>query len=81
MATLLYWVVRIVLVVALLGVAAAISTPRGRLPLALRGLKRMMRQDRGEQAANPADSGETVPMWKRLVAFVLVLAAVVIALI
>ncbi len=81
MATLLYWVVRIVLVVALLGVAAAISTPRGRLPLALRGLKRMMRQDRGEKATTATDSGVSVPTWKRLIAFILVLAAVVIALI
>ena len=74
------WIVRIVLVVALLGAAAALATPKDRLPLALRGVRRIMRLDRGEQATQPSDDGEAVASWKRLVAFVLVLAAVAVAL-
>ena len=75
----IWWVARIVAVVALLGVASVISTPKGRLPLALRGLARLMHSDRGEPAAPmPAAA---VPAWRRLLAFVLVLLAVVVAVI
>ena len=41
----LIWVLKIIAVVALLGVAAAISTPKDRLPLALRGIARIMRKE------------------------------------
>ena len=50
----------VVLVIALLGAAAALATPPGRLPLALRGVYRIMRKDRGESAA-PPDSGPAPP--------------------
>ena len=35
-------IARLVAVLALIGVAAAIATPKGRLPLALRGLAKMV---------------------------------------
>lgn len=73
-------ILRLVLVVALLGAAAMLATPRGRLPLALRGLQRLMRRDRGESAARPEDAGERVSLAKRLLAFLLVLLALVLAL-
>ena len=38
----------VVLVIALLGAAAALATPPGRLPLALRGVYRVLKKDRGE---------------------------------
>ena len=62
----------LVAVVALLCVAGAIATPKGRLPLALRGVARLFRISGEEQ---------TVPVWKRLLAFVLVLLAILLALI
>ena len=72
------WIVRIVLVVACLGAAAAVATPRGRMPLALRGIRKMLRKDAGvRDTAKP--EGESVPPWRKLLAFVLVLLAAVLA--
>ena len=72
------WIVRIVLVVACLGAAAAVATPRGRMPLALRGIRKMLRKDVGvRDMAKP--EGESVPPWRKLLAFVLVLLAAVLA--
>ena len=65
-------IARLVAVVALLCVAATIATPKGRLPLALRGVAKLFRISGEEQ---------TVPAWKRLLAFVLVLLAILLALI
>ena len=65
-------IARLVAVLALLCVAAAIATPKGRLPLALRGVAKLFRISGEEQA---------VPAWKRLMAFVLVLLAILLALI
>ena len=83
----LVWIAKIVVVVALLGVAAAIATPKGRLPLALRGLKKMLVRDSGRSNAVEdreqsvvADGNRTAPSaTKRLVAFVLVLLAILVA--
>ena len=74
------WIVRIVAVIALLGLAAAVATPKGRLPLALRGVRRVLREDAGRPASDPRDAGARVSPWRRLAAFVLVLAAVALAL-
>ena len=84
----LVWIAKIVVVVALLGVAAAIATPKGRLPLALRGLKRLLDRDRQPSTAvecrgqsRAADGNRNVPSAaKRFVAFVLVLLAILVAL-
>ena len=65
-------IARLVAVLALLCVAAAIATPKGCLPLALRGVAKLFRISGEEQ---------TVPAWKRLLAFVLVLLAILLALI
>lgn len=72
------WIAKIVLVVSLLGVAAAISTPKGRLPLALRGVRKMMRLDRGEAAMKERD-GKPVSSQRKALAFLLILLAVLIA--
>ena len=64
---------RIAAVVALVCVAAALATPSGRLPLAVRGIARLFRVE---------PSGETeVPVWKRVLAFVLVLVAAALCVI
>ncbi len=74
-------IARIIFVIALLGGAAALATPKGCLPLALRGVCRILRKDRGETAAPADSSAAKVPLWRRLLAFVLVLIAVLTALV
>ena len=73
-------IIRLVLIVALLGAAAAIATPKGRLPLALRGLQKIMRKDRGVAPADPHDRGEAVSAGRKALAFALVLAALALAM-
>ena len=73
-------IVRIVAVIALVCVAAAISTPKGRMPLALRGVMKVMRRDGTLPAHGAPPAGGKVPPVKRLLAFALVLAAVLLAL-
>ena len=72
-------VARLVAVLSLLIAAALLATPPGRLPLALRGVYRILRRDSGlpEDAAamRGAASGR-----KRALAFLLVLAAAALAL-
>ena len=67
---------RLVGVLALVVAAAALATPPGRLPLALRGVCRVLRRDRG---LPDAPSGAPAPAWRRVLAFVLVLAAAALA--
>lgn len=74
-------IARIVFVIALLGGAAALATPKGRIPLALRGVCRILRKDRGETAASADSFAAKVPLWRRLLAFALVLIAVLTALV
>ena len=71
------WIARIAAVVALLCAAAAVATPPGRLPLALRGLQRLLRRDRGAGAAQEA----SVSVARRLLAFALVVLAAVLCII
>ena len=65
-------VARLVVVLALLCVAAAIATPKGRLPLALRGVARIF---------GVHDEEQQIPGWKKTLAFALVVLAVILALI
>ena len=80
-------VARLVAVVALLCVAAAIATPKGRLPLALRGLAKMLRSCDVEKlrscdTSQPLNLSTSQPSaGKRALAFVLVVLAVILALI
>lgn len=64
---------RLVGVLALLIVAAMLATPPGRLPLALRGVYKILRRDRGLPDGVPA--ADAAPTWKRALAFLLVLLA------
>ncbi len=63
---------RFVFVIGLLAIAAALVTDRTRLPLALRGLKRVI-------GGSQSPSGGRLPLWRRLLAFAIVLAAFLIA--
>ncbi len=67
---------RFVLVVALLCVSCALLTDRNRLPLAIRGLRKVL----GGKGV-PADGGGNagVPAWRRFLAFALILLALVVA--
>lgn len=77
--------VRVILVILLVVAAAVLSTPKGRLPLAVRGLAKILRKDQNP-SLNSSDSTRntheaTVPAWKRTLAFVLVLIAACLAMI
>ena len=74
-------IARLVAVVALLCVAAAIATPKGRLPLALRGLAKLLARDRGQSIAVDSSQQQSVSGEKRTLAFVLVLLAILLALV
>ena len=65
-------IVRIIAVIALVCVAGALVTPKGRLPLAFRGVAKLFKISSEEQK---------VPGWKKLVAFILVLGAIALAVI
>ena len=76
-------VARLVAVVALLCVAAAIATPKGRLPLALRGVAKLLARDRGQTQSTAVEDCrlQSVSAVKRTLAFLLVVLAVILALI
>jgi hypothetical protein len=65
------------LLMALIGIASAICTPKDRLPLALRGLKKLLGKESG--ASSDSDA-QPVPAWKKTIAFLLVLAAAALAI-
>ena len=74
-------IVRLVAVLALVCVAAAITTPKNRVPLALRGVLMILRKDRALSGAAQDEKPQPVSLAKRLLAFGLVLLAAVLALI
>ena len=76
-------IARLVAVVALLCVAAAIATPKGRLPLALRGVAKLLARDRGQTQSTAVEDCrlQSVSAGKRTLAFLLVILAVILALI
>ncbi len=65
-------IVRIIAVIALVCVAAAMVTPKGRLPLALRGVAKHFKISSEEQKVHG---------WKKLVSFILVLGAIILSMI
>lgn len=87
----LLWIGRIIAVVALLCFAAALATPPGRLPLALRGLQKMLSKDQsaaGGEASSPPQQKNVHPTTsptaspaRRFAALLLVLLAAVLAMI
>jgi len=70
-------ILRIAAVVALLCASATFATPPGRLPLALRGLAKML----GRRSAAEGDGEGRVSTGRRLAAFASLLAAVALAMI
>ena len=80
-------VVRLVAVMALVCVAASLATPKGRIPLALRGLAKLLQgckvaEFQGSSTLQPCNPGTLKPSaWKRGFAFLLVILAILLALI
>ena len=74
-------IARLVAILALLCVAAAIATPKDRIPLALRGLAKMLRKDDIQAFEHSEHSNIQVSPARRLLAFFLVLLAILLALI
>ena len=94
MNTVAFQIARICVVVALVCVASALATPKGRLPLALRGLAKMLnavpdaprvagavQSDAPSFATRRGRRGYGVSPVKRVLAFALVVFAVILALI
>ena len=69
---------KVVAVIVLLGAASAISTPKGRLPLALRGLFKTLGRELPSKLEPEISS---VPLWKKIISLILVLAALTVAVI
>ncbi len=69
-------IAQVAAVIALLCFAAALATPPGRLPLALRGLQKILHKDGKVNAPPSAKASPT----RRFFAFLLVLAAIALAL-
>lgn len=82
-----FQIARLVSVLALVCIAAAIATPKGRLPLALRGLAKMVGRCEGEKVRrdkgpHPLTLSPSHPSaGKRVLAFTLVILAILLALI
>ena len=75
-ATLPMWRVwRFIPVVALLGFAAYLLVDKSKLPLALRGLKKVL----GTATPPSPSAAPPVPVWKRLLAFLLIVVAFLLA--
>ena len=75
-------ILRMVVVIGLVCFAAALATPPGRLPLALRGLQKILRKDAGQTWSGRGDaSSPRASPARRLAAFLLVLLAAVLALV
>ena len=66
----------VVVVLGLVLAAAALCTPKGRTPLALRGIQKILRRDRGVKSENKV---EPVPVWRKWLAFLMVVAAFLLA--
>ena len=71
-------ILRLLAILALLAVAGALATPKDRLPIALRGLTKLLARD--GQATGPQSAPAVRPsLGKRLIAAVLVFFAVLLA--
>lgn len=70
---------RFIVVILLLGCAAALLTDKNKLPLALRGVRKVLQKDQGAPAGR--EQKATVTPARRLLAFVLILIAFAIAVI
>lgn len=74
--------VRVILVILLVVAAAVLSTPKGRLPLAVRGLAKILRKDASQSGLTRRSSqAEPVPAGKKFLAFILVILAALLSMV
>ena len=78
-----FQIARLVAILALLCVAAVLATSKGRLPLALRGVAKLLARDRGQAQSTAVDGCRVQPVsaGKRALALAFVILAILIALI
>lgn len=69
--------VRVIVVIGLVVFAAVLATPPNKVPLALRGLMRILKKDRSVERESV--SRPVVPVWKKLTSFALCLLAFILA--
>lgn len=69
----LFALLRVITVIVLVVSAAVLTTPPNKVPLALRGLAKLLGRERPQREVVP------VPTWKKLLAFVLVIVAFILA--
>lgn len=72
---------KFVLVIAMLAASALMATERNKLPLALRGLKKILDSQNGNDKKSDTQNGGPVPAWRRLLAFLIVILALVVAIV
>ena len=72
-------ILRLVAVLALVCAAAALTTPKNRVPLALRGVLRILRKDRALAGAAQDETPQPVSAARRLVGALLLLLALLLA--
>ena len=72
-------ILRLVAVLALVCAAAALTTPKNRVPLALRGVLRILRKDRALAGAAQDEQAQPVSTGRRLVGALLLLLALLLA--
>lgn len=76
--------IAMVIVMALIVSAAVLSTPKGRLPLAIRGLAKLLKKEQNptlnthNSALNTREA--PVPTWRKVLAFILVIIALLLAI-
>ncbi len=75
----IFELVRVVLVIALVVMAAVVATPKGRVPLAFRGLLKVLRKQNAPLPLPPSPPEAKASTSKRLAAFGLVLVAVLLS--
>lgn len=73
----IFELIRVLGVIGLVVVAAVLATPPNKVPLALRGLVRILRRDAGSREASTTPGA--VPLWKKLLSFALCVLAFIIA--
>lgn len=69
----LFALLRVITVIVLVVAAAVLTTPPNKIPLALRGLAKLLGREQPKREMIP------VPTWKKLLAFVLVVVAFILA--
>ena len=67
---------RVIGVIALVVTAGFLATPPNKVPLAMRGILRLLRKD---EALPPQGGVSRVPIWKKVLSFTLVVLAFLLA--